>query len=135
MWCAHAADFLQSDLLETLRWLRAVGDTVFALGVVSLGHFVAGLKTGRSLENELEKAIPAAPAPLIRRPEVIRTGSRRCRREQLCNLDGHRRTILAAKLPQCPQHQRTVECHDLRHACQRGPRQRSTSDSPLFFAA
>jgi nitric oxide reductase subunit B len=32
--------------LPGLRWLRVFGDTLFALGVVALGVFVVGLKTG-----------------------------------------------------------------------------------------
>jgi nitric oxide reductase subunit B len=37
--------------MDTLRWLRAPGDTVFALGAVLLAWFVVGLKTGWSLER------------------------------------------------------------------------------------
>lgn len=49
MWYARSAEFMQSPLMDTLRWLRMVGDTVFALGVLALGWFVLGLKTGWSL--------------------------------------------------------------------------------------
>jgi nitric oxide reductase subunit B len=49
-WWARSAEFLQTPLMDTLRWLRAPGDTVFALGVVFLAWFVVGLKTGWSLE-------------------------------------------------------------------------------------
>jgi nitric oxide reductase subunit B len=35
--------------MNTLRWLRVVGDTIFALGIFGLGWFVAGLKTGWSV--------------------------------------------------------------------------------------
>lgn len=52
MWYARSADFLQTDLLQNLRWLRAIGDTVFAVGVLALGWFVAGLATGWSLRHE-----------------------------------------------------------------------------------
>ena len=41
---------MQGDLLQTLRWMRVVGDTIFAAGVVALVWFIAGLKAGWSLE-------------------------------------------------------------------------------------
>jgi nitric oxide reductase subunit B len=53
MWYARSAEFLQTDLLVNLRWLRATGDTVFAVGVVALGWFIVGLKTGWSLRPQL----------------------------------------------------------------------------------
>ena len=33
-WYARSAEFLQTDLMQTLRWLRAFGDTIFAVGAV-----------------------------------------------------------------------------------------------------
>jgi len=50
MWYARSAEFLQTPLMDTLRWLRVVGDTVFAVGIMALGWFVLGLKTGWSLQ-------------------------------------------------------------------------------------
>jgi nitric oxide reductase subunit B len=52
LWYARSAEFLQSEPLETLRWLRAIGDTIFALGAVALAWFVFGLKTGWSLKKK-----------------------------------------------------------------------------------
>ena len=49
-----SAEFLQTDRMQTLRWLRVVGDTIFAAGIVALGWFVLGLKTGWSLRREPE---------------------------------------------------------------------------------
>jgi len=49
MWYARSAEFMQQPAMETLRWLRVVGDTIFALGVMGLAWFVVGLKTGWSL--------------------------------------------------------------------------------------
>ena len=43
LWYARSAEFLQQPALRTLRWLRAPGDVVFSLGVVSLAIFVARL--------------------------------------------------------------------------------------------
>lgn len=62
MWYARSAEFLQQDHMVTLRWLRAVGDTVFALGVVGLGWFVLGLQTGWSIRKPAQ-VLPADDAP------------------------------------------------------------------------
>ncbi len=52
MWYARSAEFLQTDLVGTLRWLRVIGDTIFAIGIVALAWFVLGLVTGWSLEKD-----------------------------------------------------------------------------------
>ncbi len=52
LWYARSADFMQSHILSTFRWLRVIGDTIFALGTVSLAWFIVGLKTGWSLEKK-----------------------------------------------------------------------------------
>ena len=52
LWYARSAEFLQTDLMNTLRWLRVIGDTIFACGVLALGWFVLGLKVGWSLTGE-----------------------------------------------------------------------------------
>ncbi|HUK13127.1 MAG TPA: nitric-oxide reductase large subunit [Thermoanaerobaculaceae bacterium] len=49
MWYARSAEFTQTPAVHLFRWLRVVGDTVFAVGVLALGWFVVGLRTGRSL--------------------------------------------------------------------------------------
>ena len=54
MWYARSADFLQNGFMDKLRWMRVIGDTIFALGAISLGWFVLGLKTGWSLERGQE---------------------------------------------------------------------------------
>jgi nitric oxide reductase subunit B len=50
LWYARSMEFMQTDTMEILRWLRVIGDTIFALGVVALAWFVIGLKTGWSLQ-------------------------------------------------------------------------------------
>ena len=50
-WYARSTDFLETPMMQTLRWMRVPGDTVFALGAVLLVLFVAGLKTGHSLRK------------------------------------------------------------------------------------
>jgi nitric oxide reductase subunit B len=65
MWYARSAEFMQTDLMSRLRWMRLFGDTIFALGSVTLGLFVLGLKTGWSLTSERQDVkIPNAAAQL-----------------------------------------------------------------------
>ena len=58
LWYARTAEFLQQPALETLRWLRVIGDTIFAAGIVALGWFVVGLTTGWSIRGKRED-VPA----------------------------------------------------------------------------
>jgi len=58
LWYARSAEFLQTPLLERLRWLRMVGDTVFLSGVVALAWFMLGLWTGRSYASEADERAP-----------------------------------------------------------------------------
>ncbi|PRY51559.1 nitric oxide reductase NorZ apoprotein [Arcticibacter pallidicorallinus] len=51
MWYARSAEFMQQPVMETLRWLRAIGDTIFAIGTVALALFVVGLKFGWSYKK------------------------------------------------------------------------------------
>jgi len=64
-WSARSAEFMQTDLMQTLRWFRVVGDTLFAIGAIALFIFVIGLLTGRSFVKVEEKAIDAIPAEAI----------------------------------------------------------------------
>jgi nitric oxide reductase subunit B len=47
-WYARSPEFLQTGAIEMFRWLRVIGDTVFAAGAVALAIFVIGLRTGGS---------------------------------------------------------------------------------------
>ncbi|MFZ5430638.1 MAG: nitric-oxide reductase large subunit [Bacteroidota bacterium] len=51
LWYARSAEFMQQDHMVTLKWLRAIGDTVFAVGTVALAWFIFGLKGGWSVEK------------------------------------------------------------------------------------
>ncbi|MGD8395637.1 MAG: nitric-oxide reductase large subunit [Candidatus Eiseniibacteriota bacterium] len=51
LWYARSAEFMQQDHLQTMRWLRVIGDTIFAVGVMALAWFVIGLKTGWSVKQ------------------------------------------------------------------------------------
>jgi len=50
-WYARSSEFLQTPLMQTLRWMRVPGDTIFFIGAVALVLFVAGLKTGHSFRR------------------------------------------------------------------------------------
>ncbi len=51
-WCTSgSAEFLQTGVVNKLRWMRMIGDTIFAFGAVILGWFVLGLVTGHSFEE------------------------------------------------------------------------------------
>jgi nitric oxide reductase subunit B len=64
MWYARSPEFLQTPLMDTLRWLRVVGDTLFAAGALAFGWFVLGLRTGWSLAPaDAAGPRPTAPAP------------------------------------------------------------------------
>jgi nitric oxide reductase subunit B len=50
-WYARSSEFLHSSGMNQLRWLRMVGDSIFALGALVLGWFVLGLVTGHSYDE------------------------------------------------------------------------------------
>lgn len=51
MWFARSYEFMQGSGLQTLRWLRIIGDIIFSVGALALGLFVIGLKTGWSIDK------------------------------------------------------------------------------------
>ena len=51
-WYARSPEFLQTPTMQTLRWLRVPGDTLFAFGVLAMGWFKLGLLTGHSFKKE-----------------------------------------------------------------------------------
>jgi nitric oxide reductase subunit B len=42
-WSARSSEFMQTDLMQTLRWLRMIGDSIFALGAISFVYFAFNL--------------------------------------------------------------------------------------------
>ena len=50
-WYARSAEFLYSPTVMVFKWLRAIGDTIFAVGAVTIALFVFGLATGHSLKK------------------------------------------------------------------------------------
>ena len=59
-WYARSPEFMQSSVIETFRWLRVIGDTIFALGAMALAAFVIGLRTGGSTRSERFRPVAAA---------------------------------------------------------------------------
>ena len=51
-WFARSSEFMQTDLMQTLRWMRVPGDTIFFLGAVALVWFIFGLWTGHSFSKK-----------------------------------------------------------------------------------
>ncbi len=61
MWYARSAEFMQTPVMSYLRWMRVIGDTIFVAGILGMGWFVVGLKTGWSLVNESDAVAKAFP--------------------------------------------------------------------------
>lgn len=47
-WYARSVEFLHTDLIYHLRWMRIPGDTIFAFGMLAFTWFLVGLITGHS---------------------------------------------------------------------------------------
>ena len=58
-WYARSAEFLQTGVVNNLRWMRAIGDTIFAGGALLLGYFVLGLVTGTSYRKPEQVSLTA----------------------------------------------------------------------------
>jgi len=52
LWYARSAEFLGTPTMETVRWLRVIGDTIFAIGALFLAYFIFGLKGGWSIKKQ-----------------------------------------------------------------------------------
>ncbi|MCX6280578.1 MAG: nitric-oxide reductase large subunit [Bacteroidetes bacterium] len=52
MWYARSAEFMQDPTLQTFRWMRVFGDTIFSVGALALAWFIFGLKGGWSVEKK-----------------------------------------------------------------------------------
>ena len=51
LWYARSAEFLDTPIISTFRWMRIFGDTIFAAGTLLLAWFVFGLKTGWTIRK------------------------------------------------------------------------------------
>ena len=61
MWYARSAQFSQTPAMHLFRWLRVVGDTIFAVGVLALAWFIVGLAAGWSVTGERDGALDRRP--------------------------------------------------------------------------
>ena len=54
-WAARGPEFMQTDLMQVLRWMRLFGDTVFAIGAVAFVWFALKLMLtkGESVTEEV----------------------------------------------------------------------------------
>ena len=62
-WYARSSEFMGTPVMQTLRWMRVPGDTVFALGELAFVLFVFGIRPGAKPSYE--------PVP-AHEPEVVR---------------------------------------------------------------
>jgi nitric oxide reductase large subunit len=53
---------MQTELMQTLRWMRMIGDTIFALGAISFVYFALDLMWQRP---EKKAAIVPAAAEVV----------------------------------------------------------------------
>ncbi|WP_313031731.1 nitric-oxide reductase large subunit [Soonwooa sp.] len=51
-WYARSAEFMQTEIMHFLRWMRVPGDILLALGELLLVIFIIGLKFGWSLKEK-----------------------------------------------------------------------------------
>lgn len=53
-WYARSSEFLQTSIMQTLRWLRVFGDSIFAIGALILVYFIFQLSI-QFTKNKKEK--------------------------------------------------------------------------------
>ena len=69
LWYARSAEFLYDPVLTVIRWLRVPGDTIFAIGALSIGVFMVGLLTGHSVKDHGRIFQPGSLRPQTAKPE------------------------------------------------------------------
>ncbi|HET8887193.1 MAG TPA: nitric-oxide reductase large subunit [Salinimicrobium sp.] len=52
MWYARSAEFMQQPHMDIIRWLRVVGDTIFAIGLFAFVWFVFGLNSKKKIPKD-----------------------------------------------------------------------------------
>lgn len=53
-WSARSSEFMQTDLMQTLRWMRLFGDTIFAIGAVAFVWFALELMLTKGENVEVD---------------------------------------------------------------------------------
>ena len=51
-WSARSMEFMQTDTMQAIRWLRVPGDSLLAIGELLLVYFIIALHTGWSLKGK-----------------------------------------------------------------------------------
>ena len=51
-WSARSMEFMQTDTMQAIRWLRVPGDSLLAIGELLPVYFIIGLHTGWSLKGK-----------------------------------------------------------------------------------
>jgi nitric oxide reductase subunit B len=64
-WYARSSEFLHTPLMDTLRWMRVLGDTVFAAGAIAFVVAVAKLTLSRSGRANADQESTVSPAHVI----------------------------------------------------------------------
>ena len=59
-WYARSAEFMGTDTMATLRWLRVIGDTTFAVGAIAFVIAVVRMTRGSRASATIESTIAAA---------------------------------------------------------------------------
>ncbi len=60
-WWARSPELLTTPLLQTLKWMRVPGDTLFAVGAIAVVLFIFGLRFGWSVRVDLApRTVPVA---------------------------------------------------------------------------
>lgn len=67
-WSARSSEFMQTDLMQTLRWLRMVGDSIFAVGALSFVYFALNLMWQGSKKQLVTQPPPATFSTV---PDVV----------------------------------------------------------------
>jgi nitric oxide reductase subunit B len=52
LWYARSAEFMKQPAMETFKWMRVFGDTIFAAGTLALAWFIFGLAGGWSIRKK-----------------------------------------------------------------------------------
>jgi len=62
-WSARSPEFMQTELMQTLRWMRMVGDTVFAIGAVAWVWFAINLMITKGDPQPASEELPSGTIP------------------------------------------------------------------------
>ena len=56
-WSARSTEFMQTDMMQFLRWMRVVGDTVFAVGAIAFVWFALDLIFAKLIKRKFRQVI------------------------------------------------------------------------------